>query len=245
MLSKQNISKIRSLSQKKVRMREKLFVAEGPKVCEELLQSDLEVTDVFGESSWFSSNMHLLKSRSTRMHEVDGNELKKISFLRTPNEVLCIARIPEKQALDEKKALLCLDEINDPGNLGTILRTADWFGVEDVLLSNSSVDPYNEKTVMASMGSLFRVNLHQTDLGEFLMKQEAGRIYAAHPRGGNASGPQIDNPIFLFGSESHGLGSDLLKVSGNRITIPGAGKTESLNLGISVGIVLSGWFQNR
>ncbi len=243
MLSKNSISKIRALGHKKTRQREKLFVAEGPKVCEELLNSTIEVKEVFAESSWFSKNMHIISSRSTRTHEVEGSELKKISFLKTPNEVLCVAAIPEEKPLEQNKALLCVDEIKDPGNLGTILRTAEWFGLEDILISTTSVDPYNEKTVMASMGSLFRVNLHHANLEEFLSQQEASRIFAAHPRGGKPGAPSLKNPIFLFGSESHGLSSKLLEVSGNRLTIPGKGNTESLNLGISVGIVLADWYQ--
>lgn len=221
------------------------MVVEGPKVCEELLRSPLKVRDAFATSLWFSSNMHLISDPETRTHELEEAELKKLSFLKSPNQILCLAEIPAPVQLDDflQGSVICLDQINDPGNLGTILRTADWFGLGKIVLSPNSVDPWNEKTIMASMGSIFRMKILTADLRSFLGQRGKDQVVAAHPRGGESGLAFDENSVLLFGSESHGLGADLLELAGRTMSIPGASRAESLNLSISVGILLGEWYR--
>ena len=161
-LSKNHIKYITSLYQKKYRQRHKLFKAEGVKVVEELLDSSFDVDQIFCTDDF---STHLTADKITRVSEI---ELKKISSLKTPNKVLGLFKIPEETEPETTGLILALDDINDPGNLGTIIRLCDWFGVSQLICSENTADCYNPKVVQASMGSLKRVSVYYTDLVAYL-----------------------------------------------------------------------------
>ena len=161
-ISKNQLKVITSLSQKKYREKHGLFIAEGVKVVEELLQSSLKVMQLFALDDY---NVKGYENAVTRISEA---ELKKISKLKSPNKVVGLFQIPDEQQLQHNGFILALDEINDPGNLGTIIRLCDWFGVKQLVCSKNTVDCYNQKVVQASMGSLTRVSIKYLDLEEYL-----------------------------------------------------------------------------
>ena len=161
MLSKRDIKLIKSLRLKKHRLTNKLFVVEGKKSISEFIQSNFSLFKLFSiDQQYFN-----LESKSTQITESD---LKRISFLTNPDDHLAVFRIPEKKIIDDSKLLLGLDGINDPGNLGTIIRTCDWYNITDIICSNDSVDCFNPKVVQSAMGSLSRVNITYLDLKKYL-----------------------------------------------------------------------------
>jgi TrmH family RNA methyltransferase len=169
MLSKRDIKLIKSLRLKKHRLTNKLFVAEGKKSISEFIQSNFSLFKLFSiDQQYFN-----LESKSTQITESD---LKRISFLTNPDDHLAIFRIPEKKIIDESKLLLGLDGINDPGNLGTIIRTCDWYNITDIICSNGSVDCFNPKVVQSAMGSLSRVNITYLDLKKYLSSKSFNKI---------------------------------------------------------------------
>ena len=161
-ISKNQFKLITSLSQKKYRLKHKLFIAEGVKVVHELLKSSFEVETLFCTDDFL---LDISDEQVVRILEAD---LKKISNLKTPNKVLGLFRIPDEKLLENKGLIIALDAINDPGNLGTIIRLCDWFGVDELICSRDTVDCYNQKVVQASMGSLTRVSIRYVDLAEYL-----------------------------------------------------------------------------
>ena len=169
MLSKRDIKLIKSLRLKKHRLTNKLFVVEGKKSINEFIQSNFSLFKLFSiDQQYFN-----LESKSTQITELD---LKRISFLTNPDDHLAIFRIPEKKIIDESKLLLGLDGINDPGNLGTIIRTCDWYNITDIICSNGSVDCFNPKVVQSAMGSLSRVNITYLDLKKYLSSKSFNKI---------------------------------------------------------------------
>ncbi|MFM7894591.1 MAG: TrmH family RNA methyltransferase, partial [Flavobacterium sp.] len=162
MVSKNQIKLITSLQQKKYRKQEQLFFAEGIKVVQELLQSNFELQDLFTTKDDF----HTVSK--DKVHAISEAELKKISVLTTPNTCLAVFKIPAAKPLAEKGLIVALDDVRDPGNLGTIIRLCDWFGIETLFCSEASVDIYNPKVVQATMGSISRVNVVYGNLEAFL-----------------------------------------------------------------------------
>ena len=175
------------------------------------------------------------------MTAVEDFELEKISQLTTPNKVLAIVRqIDNGKPVVKGKITLALDNIQDPGNLGTILRTADWFGLEQIVCSNDSADVYNPKVVQATMGSITRVKVFYVDLVQWLAEQKDTRIYAAVLEGQDISTvKKITDGIILIGNESKGISETALKLANVKLTISKKGKAESLNAAVAAGIVLS------
>ena len=169
MLSKRDIKLIKSLRLKKHRLTNNLFVVEGKKSISEFIQSNFSLFKLFSiDQQYFN-----LESKATQITESD---LKRISFLTNPDDHLAIFRIPEKKIIDESKLLLGLDGINDPGNLGTIIRTCDWYNIKDIICSNDSVDCFNPKVVQSAMGSLSRVNITYLDLKKYLSSKSFNKI---------------------------------------------------------------------
>ena len=170
-------------------------------------------------------------------------KLKKISVQSNPNQVLAVCNYfkEKKSSFDFKKNFsLYLDDIRDPGNLGTIIRIADWFNIENIICSNNCVDCYNPKVVQATMGSLTRVNIFYLDLVSFIQKNKNKKIYAATLSGSSVlDHPKIKEGIILIGNESKGIHEDLLVLATNKITIPRFGHAESLNAAVATGIILS------
>lgn len=243
MLSKKIVKYIQSLSHKKFRDEEGVFIAEGPKVVGELLaQKKMKCTLVCAEKTWLSQNETLLKEvDSENIYETDDHWLKSISQLKTPNQVVAVfqknaAEIPKLAG----KISIMLDDLQDPGNLGTIIRIADWFAIENIICSNNSVECYNPKVVQSTMGSIARVNVFYTDLEDFIQRNKTTKVFATTLSGTSIFKlPKITEGIILIGNESKGIHDDLLKLCFKQITIPRLGHAESLNAAVASGIIIS------
>jgi TrmH family RNA methyltransferase len=244
MLSKKIVKYIQSLSHKKFRDEEGVFIAEGQKIVGEFLSSrNMKCILVCAEKNWLSENEPGLKNiPSEKIFETDEHWLKSISNLKTPNKVVAVF---EKKKVEEIKNLsgkisVMLDDLQDPGNLGTIIRIADWFAIENIICSEDSVDCYNPKVVQATMGSLSRVNIFYTGIENFIQKNRKVKIFAATLSGTSIFKlPEIAEGIILLGNESKGVHGDILKLCSDQITIPRLGHAESLNAAVACGIIVS------
>ncbi len=244
LLSKKIVKYIQSLSHKKLRDEENAFIAEGPKVVAELLSDEkFNCKILCAYKDWFLASKNLLQKISPEnIYEVDEITLQKISLLKTSNKVLAVfeKRIYQGGPSIEGKLSIMLDDIQDPGNLGTIIRIADWFDVENIICSYNCVDCYNPKVVQATMGSLSRVNIWYTSLFSFIDSHNKISVYAAALSGTTLPElPAIKEGIILIGNESAGINEDLLKKATQKITIPKYGHAESLNAAVATGIILS------
>ncbi|MES2372798.1 MAG: RNA methyltransferase [Bacteroidota bacterium] len=236
MLSKNEYKYIQSLCQKKQRQEERLFIAEGPKLVDELLHSHYTIRKLYALSDWVIKNKDVAD-----VVTVTDIELAKISGLQTPNQVLAIV---EQQAPANKPAIkdqitLVLDGIQDPGNFGTIIRIADWFGIKQIVASEDTVELYNPKVIQSTMGSFMRVNVWYQSLPAFL--QSAGiPVYGALLNGKNMHGePPVTEGLLVIGNESKGISKELLPFISHPITIPRLGGAESLNAAVAAGIIVS------
>jgi TrmH family RNA methyltransferase len=252
MLSKNQISFINSLQQKKFRKQEGLFIAEGEKIVDDLLASSFVIKKIIATSSYIDKySKRSISSSTEEWIEVSDAELKKISTLTTPNKVFAVAEIPS-YAPDEKEISqslsLVLDCISDPGNLGTIIRVADWFGIKNIICSSDTADCYNSKVVQASMGSLFRTKIHYVDLEDFLEKnrvQEKLRLFAMMLEGENIYTAELPSTgLIILGNEAGGVRSDLTKYFSKSLLIPSYrtgedSSADSLNVAIAAAIVCS------
>jgi len=236
MLSKFQIKLIKSLKQKKYRNQHGLFIAEGIKIVNELLYSNSKLEKLFCTKDIYSS------FEKFDPQIISEKELSKISGLNTPNKLLGLFKIPEASKFKEEGLILALDNINDPGNLGTIIRLCDWFGVSHLICSNKTVDCYNPKVVQSTMGSLARIPVSYTNLSRFLEKSELP-IYGAVMDGTSVYSADLEqNAILVMGSESHGISEKNLSLLDDKITIPRYSKTivtESLNVASATAILLN------
>ena len=236
MISKNEIKYIQSLSHKKTRDEEEVFVAEGAKLVNELLNSEIVVKKIYALQEWVKIHPHL-----NFVTAVSEAELKKISSQQTPNQALAIM---EKKKIKTEPQLkgnitLVLDGIQDPGNLGTIIRIADWFGIAQIVAAIDTADAYNPKVVQSTMGSILRVNVWYKELATWLSKVDV-EIYGALLDGENIYTHQkISEGIIVIGNESQGIRNNLLPFIKYAITIPQKGNAESLNAAVATGIILS------
>ena len=244
MLTKKIVKYIQSLNLKKFRDEEGEFIAEGPKVVGEfLLSKNFEPRIICAEKNWLFDNAILLKEiDSGNIFEVDENDMSRLSQLKTPNKVVAIfAKNALIQAPGlEKQLTLMLDDLQDPGNLGTIIRIADWFGIKNIICSENSVECYNPKVVQSTMGSLDRVNIFYSDLFSFMNSHQEIPVYAAALSGKSIfEMGKITEGIILIGNESQGIHPDILKLSTHKVNIPRVGGAESLNAAVAAGIIVS------
>ena len=242
MLSKSHAKYIQSLHHKKFRDIESCFIAEGGKVVLELLLSKkFNCREIFGMQEWLNSNEALIRKYYTGPLEVvQDYELEKISALTTPHQVLAVfEKAAGKLVLPAGKISLVLDNIQDPGNLGTIIRIADWFGIKDIICSAHTADMYNPKVVQSTMGSMGRVNILYTELVEWIQQQRQVKLYAAALDGRNVKQIEIKEGLVLIGNEAKGISEELLQLAHVKITIPKLGEAESLNAAVATGIILS------
>ena len=239
MLAKSKFKYIQSLGHKKFRDEEQVFVAEGPKIINEFLQENVDIKELFATREWIDENKHFINKVS--LTEITQQELERISFLTTPNKVFAIVNKKEEGIkIDLKnKITLMLDTIQDPGNMGTIIRTADWFGISQIICSQDCADIYNPKVVQASMGSVARVNVSYTSLKEFLEQSKDIRIYAATLEGKPVDQSRIPEGIIIIGNESKGIHPEILALANVKINVRRKGKAESLNAAVATGIILS------
>ncbi len=235
-ISKNQLKIITSLSQKKYRQKHNLFIAEGIKVVNELLNSSLELDTLFMVDDF---ETEVSEDKIARISE---KELKKISNLKSANKVLGLFKIPEQATISKNGLTIVLDTINDPGNLGTIIRLCDWFGVQQLLCSKETVDCYNQKVVQSSMGSLTRVSIKYLDLEMFLKETELP-TFIADMDGENVYKSSLPNEaVLIMGNEANGVSDTLKQLISNKISIPRFGEvqeTESLNVATATAILLS------
>ncbi len=241
MLSKSKVKYIQSLGQKKFRDEHNVFVAEGPKTVLDLAKGSLvKIQAIFALPGWLSQYRNSFGK--TEIVEIGESELEKVSLLKTPNEVIAIVEKPEARDIDPEKeqVILALDTIQDPGNLGTIIRTADWFGLKNIICNEGCADIFNPRVVQATMGSIARVNCIYTDLGKWLRHNEEIRVFATVLDGRPVSEmDRISSGVIVVGNESRGIENDILESANVRITIPRMGGAESLNAAVATGIILS------
>lgn len=255
MLSKNKISLINSLKSKKGRLKNKLFLAEGNKLASEILNSKFKIKFLFATNDWLLENGDIAQNKYEELIQINEREMKKVSSLTNPQNVLCAVEIPKfhfKENELEKELSIVLDKLQDPGNLGTIIRIADWFGISNIFCSSDTVDVYNPKVVQATMGSIVRVNIHYVDIYSFLkrnFRKENFPIYGSFLNGSNIYETKLkQNGLIIFGSESNGISDDIEPFVKTKIKIPDFGDTlnsaESLNVAIATGIICSEFKRN-
>jgi len=225
---------VKSLALKKYRTEHNCFVVEGVKLVEELLQSDFEVINIYANSNWIENN-------PTRdAEQVSQKDLEIMSSFKTANEVLAVVKQKQNGLVDYDSSLtIALDNLQDPGNLGTIIRTADWFGIKTIVCSENTVDIYNHKVIQATMGSLFRVNIVYTDLIDFFKENSGLNVYGALLDGNNVYQKELNKngSVLLMGNESKGISEELLPFISDKILIPKIGQAESLNVSTATAIL--------
>ncbi|QEC75948.1 TrmH family RNA methyltransferase [Mucilaginibacter ginsenosidivorax] len=241
MLSKSQISLLTSLQHKKFRREHGFFLVEGYKSVVEFTGSRYQVDTVYHTGAIAPKMLNL--SRKINFQEISAKDIEKISTLKTPQEVIGLVKIPIWPTLNydslKQRFSLVLDNIQDPGNMGTIIRTADWFGINDIVCSEDTVDVYNPKVVQATMGSLARVNVHYTNLAQALPQIKLP-IFGAMLDGENIyNTPFGTEGLLVMGNEGNGISADIERLITTKITIPRAGHAESLNVAIATAILCS------
>ena len=235
MVSDRQIKIIKSLKHKKNRIKHNLFVAEGDKTIVELILSGFKINSLYSTNSQIED----VKNSVVQLSKL---ELNKISNLSNPKNSLAVFEIPKSKDINYNRLIIGLDNISDPGNLGTIIRLCDWFGVEDLICSFDTVDCYNPKVVQASMGSISRVNITYLDLKNSL-ESNTLKTYGTYMQGDSIYEiDEIQKGVILFGNEANGINPNLSKFIDKRLSIPRFGKlkkTESLNVANALSIVLS------
>lgn len=242
MLSKNQIKLITSLQQKKYRFANQLFFAEGIKVIQELLESNFELVHLYSTKDDFEDVANDIKT------VISESDLKKISALSSPNTCLAVFKIAVEKPIIQSGLILALDSIRDPGNLGTILRLCDWFGINQIICSKETVDIYNPKVVQATMGSIARVNVNYIDLNTFIAQSKIP-VFGTFMDGENIYKSTLPQEgIIIMGNEANGISPELEKLVKNKLTIPRFGtlqKTESLNVATATAIILSEFRRNN
>ncbi|MEO3403887.1 RNA methyltransferase [Mucilaginibacter sp. CAU 1740] len=241
MLSKSQISLLKSLQHKKFRKEHGLFLVEGHKSVIEFVNTAYQVDTIYHTAAIVPKLLNL--SRKINFQEISLADLEKISSLKTPQEVIGLVKMPIWPSLNyntlKNRFSLVLDGVQDPGNMGTIIRTADWFGITDIICSEDTVDVYNSKVVQATMGSLARVNVHYTDLATTLPQIKLP-IFGAMLDGENMYSTNFGNEgLLAMGNEGNGLRPDIQALINKKITIPRVGQAESLNVAIATAIFCS------
>lgn len=247
MLSKNKIKLIRSLDIKKNRLATGLFVAQGTKLVYDLLKSEIEISEVYCTKLIFSELINY--KHNFTIETVDKDELARISFLKTAPEIVAIFRIPE-MVIDWNEIMddltLVLDTIQDPGNLGTIIRLADWYGIRNIVCSEESADLYNPKVIQSTMGAFARVKVHYVSLPGFLNQAKELKIpiYGTFLEGEDLYKCNLTaNGLVIMGNEGNGISDETATYISRRISIPsyppGVVTSESLNVAIATSVVCS------
>lgn len=244
-LSINQLKYIQSLHSKKNRENYQEFILEGNKICFELLNQDkIIISCIYALEHWIGEHISLIQKKNVDFQIINDRELDRISLLKNPQKVVAVAKIPDysdvKSSTPSQGLMLYLDNIQDPGNLGTIVRTADWFGIERIFLSPDCVEVYNPKVVQATMGSLFRVNMQVIELDELKKQHSNIPIVGAMTNGESYLEATITKPcILVVGNEGNGIRSDYERLLDSAIAIPSHGNAESLNVAVATGILIS------
>jgi TrmH family RNA methyltransferase len=239
MLSKNEIKDIQSLRHKKSREETGLFVAEGPKIVGELLMvAAHQAKKVYCLKEWLDENRNLLSNSDFEI--ISEIELERLSQLQTPNQVVAVLHhFESQQPIIPNGIILYLDTIQDPGNLGSIIRIADWFGIKNIVCTEGCADLYNIKVVQATMASIVRVNIFYDEELRWLQKQDVRKYAAALDGESIYTLPKTTNGIIIIGNESKGIQPSIMEMIDQKITIPKIGAAESLNAAVATGIILS------
>ncbi|CAN5887460.1 RNA methyltransferase [soil metagenome] len=249
MVSKSTVKYIQSLQHKKFRDEYNCFIAEGPKVVNGLLEQGIfHLKALYALQEWVDEmNKELQQRYADKIEIVKDFELEKIASYTTANKVVAIfeKREPMIDPVTKNKCTLVLDDIQDPGNLGTIIRTADWFGIENIICSPNCVDMYNNKVVQSTMASLGMVNVVYTTLTAWLNKQQGIKIFAAALNGVSINEyKNLKEGILVIGNESKGISNAIMEMANEKITITKTGHAESLNAAVATGIILAKFTEN-
>lgn len=251
MLTAARIKLIKSLKNKSVRLSEGLFVAEGVKVVVDLINNNFDIVNLYAEDNFLKSHAVLLNNTPFKSFSINKTQLERISHLSSPNKVLAICRLPNNTVcandLMDKWSFMA-DGINDPGNLGTLIRIAHWFGIKNIICSQGSVDVFNPKTIQSTMGSLSAVKVVYASLPD-LLSDLNGSLPVC---GADMNGDSLFNSspgkagIIVMGSESHGISQDVSAYISQKISIPlpeGHQGPDSLNVAVSAGIIAAEWLR--
>ena len=246
MLSKNQLKYIQSLHQKKYRQQHGAFLVEGAKSVQEVLQSDFNIELVVATDAFYKENAHLTDHQKAPVEIASVADLERAGTLDSNNAALAVVRTKENRPLlaEPGEIALILDDIRDPGNLGTILRIADWYGVRKILCSETTADVYNPKVISASKGSFTRVNWWYGDVAEVLRQHDAstGAVYGALLDGDDVHTlPFSQSGYLVMGNESNGIRPETAQYITQRVTIPRYGDAESLNVGIATAVLLDNW----
>ena len=236
MISKNQLKLIRALGQKKQRKQLGQFLVQGEKNVLELLNSTMSIQHIFAPAEFIAAHTSILPADKTI--EAQEQELTKVSTLSSNNAAIAVVNIPEVQQAQFKGVTLVLDGVSDPGNLGTIIRLADWYGIEQIVCSLDCADTYNPKTISSTMGSFTRVKVNYQDLTQVLTNNNLP-VYGAYLDGQSGHSTEFKQDCLLvMGSESHGIRHDIARFITDKITIPAFGAAESLNVAMATGIIL-------
>ncbi|GAB2543866.1 TrmH family RNA methyltransferase [Spirosoma aerophilum] len=243
MLSKNQLKYIQSLHQKKFRQQHGAFLVEGAKSVQEVLQSDFQTELVVATEAFYKENAHLTDHQRTPVEIASVADLERAGTLESNNAALAVVRTKDNQPLlaGPDEIALILDDIRDPGNLGTILRIADWYGVRKILCSETTADVYNPKVISASKGSFTRVSWWYGDIRQVLALSEQA-VYGAFLDGSDVHTlPFVRSGYLVMGNESNGIRAEVSQYVTQRVTIPRYGDAESLNVGIATAVLLDNW----
>lgn len=242
MVAKSQIKRIKSLQQKKYRIQYGMFVAEGTKTVNELLNSDFKVHTVY------VTDKSTVTGKTDEVEVIGESELKQMSSLKNPNKVLGVFHVPKPKRIDFNDWIVALDDVRDPGNLGTIIRLCDWFGIPHLICSSNTVDCFNPKVLQATMGSISRVNISYTDLGGFLSNCKVP-VFGAFMNGEKVYGVKFpETGILVMGNEANGISKEIAALASSKISIPqpafrtvrfGSKVAESLNVATATAILLN------
>ncbi|WP_172439818.1 TrmH family RNA methyltransferase [Pseudoalteromonas piscicida] len=236
MISKNQQKLLRALGQKKYRKQHGLYLVQGEKNVIELVDAGMAVEQVFATSEFIAK--HSNKLATVACVEAEEAVLSKVSTLVSNNAAIAVVPMPQEEAINTSGLVLALDGVSDPGNLGTIIRLADWYGLKQVVVSENCADQFNPKVISATMGSFVRVNVIRADLEAFL-QQYQGDCYGAFLGGESVHQCQFSrNAVLVMGSESHGISDSIAAHVSKKVTIPAFGGAESLNVAMATGIIL-------
>jgi TrmH family RNA methyltransferase len=249
MFTKSQANIIKSLADKKNRQKTGLFLVEGEKSVVETLQSNFEIKTLITTKSFYSKYQKIINTKNVNCELVEAGEIEKVSSLDSNDSVLAVVKQKDMPVLDFKitgdEIILALDNVRDPGNLGTIIRIADWYGIKKIIASIGTVDLYNPKVISATKGSFTRVQVFYADLKSFLSNVNTP-ILGAFMTGENAHNFKFPNGgILVMGNESNGIDKEIESLVTNKINIPAYGKTESLNVSIATAVLLDNWKRSK
>jgi len=244
-LTKNNAKFIKSLQLKKFRQKEALFIVEGEKNTLELLNSAYKVKTILGSEQFLSDNHQIISKATTETIEVTEKQLASLGSFKSNDQALAVVHTPAEPNYKREGIQLVLDDIRDPGNLGTIIRIADWYGIKSIVCSETTAEFFNPKTISASMGSIFRINVFRRELESFFKEHNGVSVYGALLNGNNVHKITFQKDAYIvIGNESNGIKEALLPFIKHPITIPKLGGAESLNAAMATAIICDNVFRD-